>query len=67
MKIKKYETELEETENYKTQRTIIRSKGKIIPNEEKTNYFLLQEKQKQKKQITISENKQGKSLTTNSF
>lgn len=32
-----------------------------------TKYFLLQEKQKQKKQITISENEQGKSLTTNSF
>ena len=31
-----------------------------------TKYFLLQEKQKQKKQITISEDELGKSLTTNS-
>ena len=37
MKIKKYETELEEIENYQTQRAIIRSKEKITPNEEKTN------------------------------
>ena len=45
MKIKKYEIELEEIENYKKQGTIIRSKEKIILNEKKpTKYFFLQEK-----------------------
>ena len=68
MKIKKYEIELEEIENYKKQGTIIRSKEKIILNEKKpTKYFFLQEKQKQKKkQITILENEQGKSITKTS-
>ena len=62
------EIELEETENYKKQGTVIRSKEKIILNEEKsTKYFFLQEKQKQKKkQITLLENEQGKSITKTS-
>ena len=42
MKIKKYEIELEEIENYKKRGTVIRSKEKIILNEEKpTKYFFL--------------------------
>ena len=47
---------------------VIRSNEKIILNEEKsTNYFFLQEKQKQKKkQITLLENEQGKSITKTS-
>ena len=62
------EIELEETENYKKQGTVISSKEKIILNEEKsTKYFFLQEKQKQKKkQITLLENEQGKSITKTS-
>ena len=49
-KIDKYQQELNDIENYKHEGPIIRSKEKIILNEEKpTKYFYLQEKQKQKK------------------
>ena len=50
-KMNKYQQELNEIENYKTEGTIIRSKEKVILNEEKpTKYFYTQEKQnKQKK------------------
>ena len=49
-KINKYQQELNDIENYKTEGTIIRSKEKVILNEEKpTKYFYSQEKQKQKK------------------
>ena len=49
-KINKYQQELNEIENYKTEGTIIRSKEKVILNEEKpTKYFYTQEKQKQTK------------------
>ena len=49
-KINKYQQELNDIENYKTEGTIIRSKEKVILNEEKPNkYFYSQEKQKQKK------------------
>ena len=49
-KINKYQQELNEIENYKTEGIIIRSKEKLILNEEKpTKYFYLKEKQKQKK------------------
>ena len=67
-KIEENQTELEDIDNYKIHGTIIRSKEKIILNEEKpTKYFFLQEKQKQnKKHIKLLKNKQGKILTTNS-
>ena len=60
--------ELEDIDKYKIHGTIIRSKGKIILNEEKpTKYFFIQEKQKQiKKHIKSLQNQQGKILTTNS-
>ena len=62
MKIKKYEIELEDIENYKKQGTVIISKENIILNKEKpTKYFFLQEKQ-----ITILGNEQGKFLTKTS-
>ena len=53
-KINKYQQELNEIENYKTEGTVIRSKEKVILNEEKpTKYFYTQEKQnKTKKNIT---------------
>ena len=67
-KIGENQTELEDIDNYKIHGTIIRSKEKIILNEEKpTKYFFLQEKQKQnKKHIKLLKNKQGKTLTTDS-
>ena len=49
-KLNKYQQELNDLENYKTEGTIIRSKEKVILNEEKpTKYFYVQEKQKQTK------------------
>ena len=49
-KLNKYHQELNDLENYKTEGTIIRSKEKVILNEEKpTKYFYVQEKQKQTK------------------
>ena len=53
--INKYQQELNEIENYRLTGTIIRSKEKIILNEEKpTKFFYSQEKQKQiKKSIQI--------------
>ena len=49
-KLNKYQQELNDIENYKTEGTIIRSKEKVILNEEKpTKYFYVQEKQKQTK------------------
>ena len=60
-KINKYQQELNEIENYKTEGTIIRSKEKVILNEEKpTKYFYTQEKQKQtKKNITTLIDEKG--------
>ena len=47
-KINKYRQEPNEIKNYKYEDTIIRSKEKVILNEEKpTKYFYSQEKQKQ--------------------
>ena len=47
-KINKYQQDLNDTENYKSEGTIIRSKEKIILNDEKpTKYFNSQEKQKE--------------------
>ena len=67
-KIEENQTELEDIDNYNIHRTIIKSKEKIILNEEKpTKYFFLQDKQKQiKKHIKTPKNKQGKILTTDS-
>ena len=67
-KIEENQTELEDIDNYKTHGTIIRSKEKLILNEEKpTKYFYLQKKQKQnKKQIKYLKNKEGKILATDS-
>ena len=59
---------MQDTDNYKIHGTIIRSKEKIILNEEKpTKYFFIQEKQKKiKKHIKSLQNQHGKILTTNS-
>ena len=66
-KIEQNQIELEDIDDYKTNGAVIRSKEKIILNEEKpTKYFFLQEKQKQIKKIKSPKNKQGKILTTNS-
>ena len=66
-KINKYQQELNEIENYKTEGTIIRSKEKVILNEEKpTKYFYTQEKQKQtKKNITTMIDEKGNILQKN--
>ena len=63
-RICKYQQQIDETDNYKNQGTIIRSKEKIVLNEEKpTKYFFSQEKQKQnKKHITCLKNDTGKLL-----
>ena len=63
-KINKLQQELDDIENYKTEGTIIRSKEKVILNEEKpTKYFYAQEKQKQtKKNITTLIDEQGNTL-----
>ena len=59
---------MQDIDNYKIHGTIIRSKEKIILNEEKpTKYFFIQEKQKKiKKHIKSLQNQHGKILTTNS-
>ena len=66
-KLNKYQQELNDIENYKTEGTIIRSKEKVILNEEKpTKYFHAQEKQKQKKKnITTLIDEQGNTLQKN--
>ena len=67
-KIEKWQRSIENLENYKTQGTVIRSKGRFIVTDEKsTKYFYQQEKQKQaKKQIKQLQNGQNKLPTTNS-
>ena len=66
-KIKKYQQDLNDIENYKTEGTIIRSKEKTILNEDKpTKYFYLQEKQKQtKKNITSLLDEKGEEIQKN--
>ena len=66
-KIKKYQQDLNDIENYKTEGTIIRSKEKTILNEDKpTRYFYLQEKQKQtKKNITSLLDEKGEEIQKN--
>ena len=60
-KINKYQQELNEIENYKTEGTIIRSKEKVSLNEEKpTKYFYTQEKKTTKnKNITTLIDEKG--------
>ena len=67
-RICKYQQQIDEIDNYKNRGTIIRSKEKIVLNEEKpTKYFFSQEKQKQnKKHITCLKNDTGKLLKKNS-
>lgn len=66
-KVDQYQELLNEIENYKAQGIIIKSKERILFNEEKpTKYFFLQEKQKQnKRHIKCIQNEQGKSLQKN--
>ena len=68
-KIEKYQQSLDEINNYKIQGTIIKSKEKLILEEEKpTKFFFLQEKQKQnKKTIKNIRNEKGKLLQTLKF
>ena len=65
--INKHQQDLQDIENYKTTGTIIRSKEKIILNEEKpTKFFYAQEKQKQiKKTIQKLIDKEENVLQTN--
>ena len=66
-KINKYQQELNEIENYKTEGTIIRSKEKVRLNEEKpTKYFYTQEKKTTKnKNITTLIDEKGNILQKN--
>ena len=63
--INKCQQELDEIENYRNEGTFIRSKEKIILNEEKpTKFFYSLEKQKQKKKIvTKIKDENDKTLT----
>ena len=66
-KITNWQNKIDDTENYKKQGTIIRSKEIKIVNEEIPNkFFFQQEQQKQsKKQITQLQNNRNKTLSTN--
>ena len=65
--INKYQQELNDIENYKCQGTIIKSKEKLISNEEKPiKFFYSQEKQKQtKKHVTHLIHNKSKLLLKN--
>ena len=66
-KIEQNQIELEDIDDYKTNGAVIRSKEKIILNEEKpTKYFFLQEKQKQIKKNKITK-KQTRKNSNNKF
>ena len=66
-KIEQLQRSIDNIEHYKAQGTIIRSKERLIINEEKpTKYFYQQEKQKQaKKHIKELQNEKNKTLKTN--
>ena len=66
-KIEKYQQTLDEINNYKVQGKIIKSKEKLILEEEKpAKFFFLQEKQKQNKKTKNIRNEMGKLFQTNS-
>ena len=67
-KIEQNQIELEDIDDYKTNGAVIRSKEKIILNEEKpTKYFFLQEKQKQIKKKHKITKKQTRKNSNNKF